>query len=138
MIRNAIISPNTGRPMRLSTLVLFGVALLATIGCGKKPAPQPEPEGPNVKVEPAADPAAERNKHLANLKSRRQDTIRASIEELSWLAEDDPTVVPALVELLRDKGTAGAGKTLGNQINSTREAAALAILACTKGEAKMK
>jgi HEAT repeat protein len=138
MIRNPIASPNTGRPMRLSTLVLFGVALLATIGCGKKPAPQPEPEGPNVKVEPAADPAAERNKHLTNLKSRRQDAVRTSIEELSWLAEDDPAVVPALVELLRDKGTAGAGKTLANQINSTREAAALAILACTKGEAKMK
>ncbi|MBN9122050.1 MAG: HEAT repeat domain-containing protein [Planctomycetes bacterium] len=125
--------------MRSSALaLLIGTALVGS-GCGKKQQ-QSQPEAPPDKgqAEPNADPAAERNKQLAGLKTTRQETRRASIEELSWLAEDDPAVLPALVELLRDKSTAGAGKTLANQINSTREAAALAIMACTKGEAVMK
>ena len=115
--------------------LLFGIALF---GCGKKePPPAPAP-GQGGKGEPTADPAAERNKQLAGLKVSRPETRRTSIEELSWIAEDDPAVLPALVELLKDKGTAGAGNTRADQINSTREAAALAILACTKGEAVMK
>ncbi len=123
---------------RLSAFaLLFGLLLACAGGCGKKPAPTaPEPK-PEVPADPAAEAAAERNKHLAVLKTNRPGA-RASIEELSWLAEDDPAVLPALVELLKDKGTAGSGKTLANQVNSTREAAALAILACTKGDAVMK
>lgn len=123
---------------RLSTLaLLFGLGI-AGAGCSKKDSPQGADPTKGVKVDPATDTATERNKQLAGLKSTRQETRQASIEELSWLAEDDPAVLPALVELLKDKGTAGAGKTLANQINSTREAAALAIMACTKGEAVMK
>jgi HEAT repeat protein len=119
-------------------LLLFGLVTLA--GCGKKPAPPaPEPDAPPAKTEaPAPDPAAGRKKALAGLKSTSQDARRTAIEELSWLAEDDPAVLPALVDMLREKGTAGSGRTRANQINSTREAAAAAILQCTKGEQVMK
>src|SRR5262249_20002689 len=68
-------------------------------------------------------------------KSTNQEIRRNAIEELSWLAEDDPAVVPALIELLRDKGTqAKTGFIRADRINSTREAAASAILQCTNGE----
>jgi HEAT repeat protein len=114
--------------------LLFGLVLAA--GCGKTPAPPaPEPEAPAVV---AGDPAAARNKSLAELKSTNQKVRRAAVEDLSWLAEDDPAVLPGLVEMLRDKGTARAGHTPPNEINSTREAAALAILQCTNGPKVMK
>jgi HEAT repeat protein len=124
---------------RLAPLpLLFGIVLGSGCG-GKKPAPQtPEPETPaKADAPPAADPAAGRTKLLAGLKNTNQEVRRNAIEELSWLAEEDPAVLPALVELLRDKGTAAAGSTLANRINSTREAAALAILQCTNGNKLM-
>lgn len=124
--------------MRRSTALALAFALVGPSGCGKKPQP-PAPEAEKAtKAAPAAEAATERNKQLAGLKVSRPETRRAAIEELSWLAEDDPAVIPALLELLRDKGTAGSGHTLANQINSTREAAALAILACTKGDVIMR
>src|SRR5947209_7636484 len=106
---------------RLSTLaLLFGIGL-ALGGCGKKQPPAADANaGKGEKADPVPDPAAERNKHLANLKINRPETRLTSIEELSWLAEDDPAVLPALVELLKDKGTAGAGRTLANQIKIGR------------------
>jgi len=121
--------------------LLFGLTIVVG-GCGKK-APEastvPERSGSAV---PASDPAeaatAARLKLLVGLKATNQDTRHKAIEDLSWLAEDDPAVLPALVELLKDKNTAGPGRTLANQINSTREAAALAILKCTNGDRVMK
>lgn len=123
------------RHLALATL-LFSLAVAT--GCGKKAAPAPEPpaDRPAAKQPAPADPAAERNKLLSGLK--RADSRRYSIEELSWLAEDDPAVLPALVELLKDKGTAGSGRTRADQVTSTREAAALAIMLCTNGEKVMK
>ena len=129
------------RLARLS--LLFGLTFACAGGCGKKPAPAPDAGG-GVAVQPeeSGDPvvvaAAARGKSLAGLKSNKQDVRRAAIEDLSWLAEDDPAVLPALVEMLRDKGTAGTGRTETNKVNSTREAAALALLKCTKGEAVLK
>jgi HEAT repeat protein len=117
--------------------LLFG--LIVAAGCGKKPAPPPPADDPGPGAPaPAADPAAERNKLLSGLKSTNQQVRQTAIEDLSWLAEDDPAVLPALLDLLRDKTTAGPGRTLANQINSTREAAALAILKCTNGAKVMK
>jgi HEAT repeat protein len=129
--------------MRHTALLALLVLLFAlAAGCGKKAAPPADGGGggPGVAVQPATppDPAAARNKQLAYLKSNNQKTRTDAIEELSWLAEEDPAVMPALVEMLRDKGTTGAGRTLANQVNSTREAAALAILKCTNGEKFMK
>jgi HEAT repeat protein len=125
---------------RLSQLMFF-FALVAFIGCGKKqpppqdpPADTPAPGGPTVQI----DPAEGRNKLLAGLKSTNQQVRLTAMDDLSWAAEDDPAVMPALLALLKDKATAGSGRTLANQINSTREAAALAILKCTGGEKVMK
>lgn len=130
--------PKPAHLMRWLALTILLFAFVLTVGCGKKPTP-PVTEESTTNTQPAPpDPAAQRNKLLAGLKNAKPETRRYSIEELSWMAEDDPAVLPALVEMLKDKGTAGAGRTLPNQINSTREAAALAILQCTKGEQVMK
>lgn len=120
--------------------LLVGLMFAGAGGCGKKK-PELAAELPGANAAPAqpdasADPAAARLKLLAGLKSPKQEDRRTAIEDLSWLAEDDPAVLPALVEMLKDKGT--TGRTLANQINSTREAAAVAILKCTNGERVMK
>ncbi len=65
------------------------------------------------------------------------DGRRAAIDELSWLVAEDAEVGPALLEMLKDKSA--KGRTLTNQINSPREAAALALLKSgAKGEALLK
>ncbi|MCI0705182.1 MAG: HEAT repeat domain-containing protein [Planctomycetia bacterium] len=119
--------------------LVIGIGFSLTAGCGKKPDPAPA-NGETPGGEAPQDPAlTARNAHFAKLKTNNQEAKRAAVEDLSWLAEDDPEVLPALVELLKDKGTAGAGRTLTNQINSTREAAALTLLQCgKKGEALLK
>jgi HEAT repeat protein len=125
------------RPVPLLALALG----LAALGCGKKDAPAPAPDAPAVGAKPAPDapdPTAQRNKYLMNLRSNGQKVRELAMDELSWLAEEDPAVLPALVDLLRDKGTAGTGRTLANQVNSTREAAARTLLLCTKGEAALR
>ncbi len=114
-------------------VLLIGCGVLA--GCGTKPRSESPPEPAPA---PLAEAAAERTQYLNALKSPKHATRQAAIDELAWLAETDPAVLPALVELLKDKQTAGAGRTLPNQINSTREAAARAILQCTQGEKVMK
>ncbi len=142
MIASATTSPNTGPDMRRLARFVLLCLLLAGAGCGKKPAPPaPPPDDPNPAPGPnpgAPDTGAERKKMLAGLKHSNQDTRRAAIEDLSWLAEEDTAVVPALIELLRDKGTGATGHTSPNRVNSTREAAALALLKCTNGEKLMR
>src|SRR5262249_14126863 len=122
------------RNMRHFAFVLLLLGLSFTIGCGKKSAPRPANNGggDGGGGGGAPDPAAERNALVAKLKSNNQEVKRNAAEDLSWLAEDDAEVLSVLVELLKDKGTAGAGRTLTNQINSTREAAAFTLLRCGK------
>lgn len=130
-----------GSAMRSASFLalVFGVCAL---GCGKKdvPAPPPDAPAPNEKTGPDAVEvaAAHRTKFLTGLRSNTQKTRDAAIDELSFLIDEDPAVLPALVELLKDKGTAGSGRTLANQVNSTREAAARALVLSTKGEAALK
>ncbi|MFO0804573.1 MAG: hypothetical protein U0791_15795 [Gemmataceae bacterium] len=122
---------------RFLALIAFCILLA---GCGKKPAPAPSPE-PEVKVEPAKtgpEPVtpSERDLWIVDLKSTHREKRKDAIEALSILAETDEATRDALIELLRDKTTAGAGKTHPTQITSTREAAAAALLkAGAKGEA---
>ncbi|QJW96162.1 HEAT repeat domain-containing protein [Frigoriglobus tundricola] len=126
---------------RTAPLALFFGLTVAAGGCGKKaPEVSPGPEGRTAvqPSDPPEDTAAARLKLLSSLKGTNQEARRKAIEDLSWLAEEDPAVLPALVELLKDKNTAGSGRTLANQINSTREAAALTILKCTNGDRVMK
>ncbi|MFM8271441.1 MAG: HEAT repeat domain-containing protein [Gemmata sp.] len=121
--------------------LLLGLALVS--GCGKKPAAPPdEAKGGDAdkgKPAPADDPAAWRAKQFAALKGRSDDARRSAVDELSYLVNEDPEVGPGLIELLKDKGTNGSGRTLTNQVNSVREAAALALMkAGPKGEALLK
>lgn len=122
--------------------LLLALALCGSCGCSKKPAaPAPnDPKAEEKQPAPSAeDPAAWRNKQLAALKGRQDAPRRVAVDELSFLVLEDPNAGPALIELLKDKGTNGSGHTLTNQINSTREAAALALLkAGPKGEALLK
>jgi HEAT repeat protein len=124
--------------MRHPALATLLTALVLAAGCGTKASPPAPEEQPAATPAAQPDPAAGRNKLLAGHKSGKQESRRYSIEELSWLAEDDPAVLPALVELLKDKGTAGAGRTRADQVTSTREAAATAIMLCTGGQKVMK
>ena len=77
--------------------------------------------------------------YRAALKTGRADARRDAADALAELAEEDAEVVPALVELLRDKSNAGPGKTLAAQVSSTREAAVVALLRCgPTGEAALR
>jgi HEAT repeat protein len=89
---------------------------------------------------PPSDTAATaRSKLINNLKSSNQKTRREAAEELSGSVNTDPEAVATLLELLKDKTTTGLGKILPTQINSTREAAARALLAGgPKGEDALK
>ena len=107
--------------------------------CGKKDPPRSGPR----RAEREGGTRRRTRRQSATNTSRtsrvsRQETRRTSIEELSWLAEDDPAVLRRSSNCCEDKGTAARARRSRNQINSTREAAALAIMACTKGEAMMK
>lgn len=108
---------------------LFVVAALAA-GCGKKPAAAPVAEAPDPGDATPATGPSERDKLLVALKTRRGDPQRDAGERLAALAGADPAILDALVELLRDKTTAGAGKTHPSAATSTREAATAALLKC--------
>jgi HEAT repeat protein len=138
MVRIPTAPPTPADAMRQLALATLLSSLALAAGCGKKASPPEPEEQPAARQAAQPDPAAERNKLLAGLKSSKQESRRYSVEELSWLAEDDPAVLPALVEVLKDKGTAGSGRTRADQVTSTREAAAMAIMLCTGGEKVMR
>jgi len=123
--------------LRSLSLLAFCIVLA---GCGKKPKPVPEPD---VAVEPgkaAPEPEepSERELRLKDLMGTHREKRKDAVDALATLAESDEATREALLELLRDKTTAGAGKTHPTQISSTREAAAQALLrAGPKGEAAL-
>lgn len=116
------------------------VAVVLACGCGKKRLPQPAQDtAAPVEAPAASTEPSERDTLLTTLKTKQGDTRRKAAEALAELAESDPTVLDALVELLKDKHTSGPGKTHPTQTTSTREAAALALLwAGPPGEAALK
>ena len=124
---------------------LFALLVGLACGCGKKPAPADTDKAADIdkgKVAVAPTPVDEatawRAKQLAAIKGKT-DARRTAIDELSYLVLEDPEAGPALLELLKDKGNNGTGQTVANQVNSTREAAAMALLkAGPKGEALLK
>ncbi len=132
--------------MQYPTFFALLLSLGLTCGCGKKPAPPPpdaekgaDKDKGKVTPPPVDEATAWRTKQLAALKVKEDATRRVAIDELSWLVTEDAETGPALVEMLKDKGTNGPGRTLANQINSTREAAATALLkAGPKGETLLK
>lgn len=130
--------------MRCFALLALLLGIGFATGCGKKPAPPPPDDAKSdnkgkVTAPPVDEATAWRNKQLTAMKGKTDTTRRVAIDELSYLVLEDPEAGPALLEMLKDKGTNGPGRTLTNQINSTREAAALALLkAGPKGEALLK
>src|SRR5947209_6221969 len=118
--------------------ILVLAAFAAAVGCGKKPAAPPPAEEETTEEQAAAE-QSERERLLGLLKSKRGDPQRKAADDLAVLVESDPAVLDGLVELLRDKTNAGAGKTHPLNTGSTREAAALLLARCgTKGEAALK
>ncbi|MBX9626698.1 MAG: HEAT repeat domain-containing protein, partial [Gemmataceae bacterium] len=125
-------------------LAAAGLVVVFAAGCGKKPdpapaaSPAPQTPGANAPGSPGAPPS-ERDKLVAAVRARRGDPQRDAADKLAELADKDPAALDALVELLRDKTTAGAGKTSPGVVGSVREAAAVALLrAGPKGEAALK
>ena len=84
-------------------------------------------------------PRADRTKLLKSMKGLNSKARGDAMEELAGWVDTDPESVAALLELLKDRTTTGAGKVLPTQINSTREAAATTLLwGGAKGEAALK
>src|SRR5438067_322689 len=120
-------------------LLLIAALLGLAGGCGKKkPAPEPEP-APDPKA-PAAKPAdtykADREKIIGNLRNGKSDGRQATVEApADWT--DDAELIAALVELGKDKPV--SGRPFPGQINSAREAAAIALTRIgPKGKAALK
>lgn len=105
----------------------FALLLALVVGCSKKKPPEADDTGANDPT-PADATAAERTRLLAALKGTNQKAKQEAIDELSAWVDTDPATVVALVELLKDRTTAGTGKTAPTHINSTREAAVRTLL----------
>jgi HEAT repeat protein len=124
-------------------LLLFALLFTLTVGCSKKKPPEPEPTGGGSDTKTDPTPAdttdADRTKLLNALKGLNQKNKQDAIEELAVWVDSDPESIAALLDLLKDRVNAGSGRTHPLQINSTREAAARALLlAGPKGEAALK
>ncbi len=123
---------------QLSFLVLF---IIVSAGCSKNQPPPPPPAEPETKTDakPTDATASDRTKLLNKLKGSNQKARREAVEELAGWVDSDPESITALIELLKDKSTSGAGRIMATQINSTREAAATALYwSGDKGEAALK
>ncbi|MFO0797052.1 MAG: HEAT repeat domain-containing protein [Gemmataceae bacterium] len=117
--------------------LLVAAAFAAAVGCGKKPEPPPADAGAPDAA--AAPEVPERDRLLTQFKTKRGDPQRKAGDDLAALAEADPAVIDAVVELLRDRTTNGPGTTHPQRVGSTREAAAMLLVRCgPKGEAALK
>ena len=121
--------------------LVLAILLVLAVGCGKKPASpsvavdDAPPASTDTTIPKAAEPS-QRDKLLAALTTNARPKQREAIDDLATLAATDEVTRDALLDLLRDKTTAGTGKTHPTQISSTREAAAVVLLnAGAKGEA---
>lgn len=105
---------------------LFAIGLVLVIGCGKKNAALTEGDGNAV---PPDDPATIARAQLrGRLIATKGDARLAAIDAAASQAATDHATLDMLVDLLKDKGNAGSGKTHPSQITSSREAAALALV----------
>ena len=108
------------------------IALTISIGTGcKKKTPPTEAAStqsgaPNV---PAPAPS-EATRLLTQLAKTKREAQLATADKLADLAETDATVIPGLIELLKDKTNLGEGQVMAHQPNSVREAAVIALIYC--------
>ena len=124
----------------MRTLVLIALTAVFAAGCSKKnPPTESSDAGKDSEPFSAETIDAARSRLVGQLKSTNDKARSDAVEELSVWAETDPPTVDALLALLRDRATAGSGKTHPMRITSTREAATRALsLAGPKGEAAPK
>ncbi len=111
-------------------VIFTALALSLACGCKKKAPPvepAPGPDAPNVPSPAVQSETAKLLKQLA--KTKRADQL-ATASQLADLAEEDPAVIPGLLEALKDKTNLGEGQVLPNVPNSVREAAVMALLRC--------
>src|SRR5438067_4710188 len=95
--------------MRHFTLFVLLAALAA--GCSKKKPPEPPDAGDKKETPPTDTTAADRAKLLSALKSSNEKTRQDAVDELAAWVDSDPEAVAGLLGLLKDKTTAGLGKT---------------------------
>jgi len=123
-------------------LVLLAVLLALALGCGKKkPADEPAPDSgttaqPKAPPPPGDEDKAGRDRIIKNLRTGRSDARLATLDALAdWT--DDADLIAALVELLKD--TSATARPFPGQVNSAREAAALALTRIgPRGEAALR
>jgi HEAT repeat protein len=119
--------------------ILFALVLVIAAGCSKKNSEDPAGNSKTLGDTPAETIDDARSRLLNQLKGTNEKSRLDAVEELSVWAETDPPTVGALIILLKDRTTAGSGKTHPTRITSTREAAARTLsLAGPKGEAALK
>jgi HEAT repeat protein len=128
---------------RLAASALVVALLACAVGCSKKKPPEPvEPppaEQPKPPPEQPRDTARDRAYWFGHLKSANQKTKQDAMDELAVWVETDPETVAALVEMLKEKTNAGAGKTHPKNVTSTREAAVRVLMdAGPKGEEALR
>ncbi len=111
----------------IPTMIAFAIIVVA--GCKKKSPPVTEtaPTQPGAPTVPAPSEAA---RLLTQLAKTKRESQLVTADKLADLAETDATVIPGLIELLKDKANLGEGQVMAHQPNSVREAAVIALIYC--------
>ncbi len=107
------------------------VATALTVGCTKKTSSTealPTPAGPGLPT-PAGTPS-DSSRLLKQLAKTKREQQLHTADQLATLAETDPSIIPGLIELLKDKTNLGEGQVLAHAPNSVREAAVIALIYC--------
>jgi len=108
--------------LRFCTGLVIATSFLVT-ACSKK---EPTPEQATAPAaNPVASAKASRDKAIASLKTQRTED---AAWEVAVLADSDPEVVTALVELMKDKTNAGLGRRLPEKYSSVREASVQSLV----------
>ena len=108
--------------------MMLAVAIIVVAGCKKKTPPtETAPTQPGAPTVPAPSEAA---RLLTQLTKTKREAQLATADKLADLAETDSTVIPGLIELLKDKANLGEGQVMAHQPNSVREAAVIALIYC--------
>lgn len=113
--------------MRPTRVAFFLAAITFAVGCSKSKPPIEEGE---VEVPTPAPPPANISGLMKKLRSPTSSIQMEAIDGLSKAAPNDPSIVPALIEALGEKGNRGLGTLKPSEPASTREAAVMALMRC--------
>ena len=102
------------------------------LGCGGgKPEPTSNPSAeapPKPLYQPPAVKPLDTASLLRKLRSPSPTSRADAATALAEAAATDPSVIPGLLNALSDNGNRGAGTVFPNELNSTREAAVVALM----------